>query len=39
MDNLKSKSLIEWSLTPLSGWLLLLVLVFICVIDVRMLRA
>ena len=39
MDNLKSKSLIEWSLTPLSGWLLLLVLMFICVIDVRMLRA
>jgi hypothetical protein len=39
MDNLKSKSLIEGSLTPLSGWLLLLVLMFICVLDVRMLRA
>ena len=39
MDDRKTRSLIDGTLVPLSGWLLLLVFVFLCVLDVRMLRA
>src|SRR3954470_266025 len=39
MDKMKSKRLLDECLTPLSGWLLLLVFVFLCVLDVRMLQA